>query len=108
MGYWAEVKNVVSKGLDLALANVVDGASAAVEKGREGLAFTYLKKDLYVQRRKLHDRLADLGDLTHDLFKAGKDINQDENVRRVMDQIVLIENECKRIETEIDALGKKS
>ncbi|MFH0918969.1 MAG: hypothetical protein V1913_01290 [Fibrobacterota bacterium] len=118
MGYWTEVKDVVLKGMDLAAANIKEGAGVAienikqgagtaVEKGKEGVAYAQLKKNLFLQHRKLHTLLADLGDLTRDLYKDGKDIYKDDKLQKIMEQVVQMETECKRMEQEIDGLGKK-
>ena len=118
MGYWTEVKDVVLKGLDLAFANLKEGAGiaydslkggagAAMAKGKEGVTYAQLKKDLFLEHRKLHNLLADLGDCTGDLYKAKKDIYQDEKVQKIMEQVVETEKKCRKIEKEISALGAK-
>jgi len=118
MGYWTEVKDIVLKGLDLAMGNIKEGAGfafenikegagTAVEKGKEGVAYAQLKKDLFFEHRKLQSLLADLGDLTHDLYKAEKDIYKDEKVKNIMERVVQVEKECKRMRQDIRGLGKK-
>ncbi|MBN1533292.1 MAG: hypothetical protein JXA20_11560 [Spirochaetes bacterium] len=107
MGYWTEVKDVVLKGIDLAAQNIREGASTAVEKGKEGLTYVQLKKDLMVSQRKLHSLLADLGDRTCDLYRDQKDIYADDSVKELMGKINAAEEECKKIETEMKSLGGK-
>ncbi len=101
MGYWKDVKGVVSKGIDIAVDGLKEGAEKAVEKGKEGVSYAQLKKDLFVEHRKLHDLLADLGDVTHDLYKEKKDVYADATVKEIMEKVVKLEEDCKRIEKEI-------
>lgn len=101
MGYWEEVRDVVFKGMNLAMDNLKEGANLAAEKSRQGVAYMQLKTDLFLEQRKLQSLLADLGDLTHDLYKEKKDIYADENVKSKMDEIVEAENKCREIEEKI-------
>lgn len=105
MGYWEEVRDVVLKGVDLAVENVKDGAAKAVEKGKEGVAYTQLKANLFVEQRKLQTILADLGDHTRDIYREKKDIYSDPVISEIMDKLTKTEDECKRIEAEIKKLG---
>jgi len=107
MGYWAEVREIALKGLDLAAQNIKEGAAIAVEKGKEGMAYVQLKKDLILAQRKLHNLLADLGDVVCDLYKEKKDVYADAVVKETMDKILASENECKKIEAEIKVIGAK-
>jgi hypothetical protein len=105
MGYWEEVREVAIKGFDLAVEGIKEGAAKAVEFGKEGAAYTQLKTNLYFEHRKLQTALADLGDRTRDLIKEKKDIYADENISEIMDNLLKIESECRRIEGEMSSLG---
>ncbi|MDH5718378.1 MAG: hypothetical protein OEZ22_12190 [Spirochaetia bacterium] len=101
MGYWAEVKDVLRKGFDIAIEELKTGTETIMHKGKDGISYAQYKKDLFVEHRKLQNLLADLGDLTHDLYKEKKDIYSDETVKDLMNQIIEIEKKCKKIEDEI-------
>jgi len=105
MGYWNDVKGIVSKGIDIAVEGLKEGAETAVEKGKDGVSYVQLKKDLFTSHRKLHDLLADLGDVTHDLYKAKGDIYADRKLQEIMADVVKVEDECIGIEKEIEKLG---
>jgi hypothetical protein len=105
MGYWEEVREIAIKSFDLAVEGIKDGASKAVELGKEGAAYTQLKANLYFEHRKLQTALADLGDRTRDLIKEKKDIYADESISEIMDNLLKIESECRRIEGEIASLA---
>jgi len=105
MGYWEEVREVVLKGVDLAVEGVKDGAAKAVEKGKDGVTYTQLKANLFVEQRKLQTILADLGDRTRDIYRDKKDLYADPIVTEVMDKLTKVEAECKRLEIEIQKLG---
>jgi hypothetical protein len=105
MGYWTEVREVALKGLDLAIEGVKDSAAKAMEKGKDGIAYTQLKTNLFVEHRKLQTILADLGDHTRDLYREKKDIYSDPVVTEIMEKLTKVEDECKRIESEIQKLG---
>ncbi len=107
MGYWSEFKEIVSKGVDLALENIKDGAEIAKVKGKEGLSYLQLKKDLIIKQRKLHDHLTDLGEATRELYKGKKDIYADEKVKDIMEKINEVENECSKLEEEIKNIGSE-
>ena len=104
MSYWQEVKEVVQKGIDIAIAGAKDGAHLTAEKSKDAISYVQLKKDLLMKQRSLHDLLADVGDITFSLYKEKKDIYTDEKLSGVMKNIVDIENECKEIEKKIDEL----
>jgi len=104
MSYWQEVKEVVQKGIDLAIEGAKGGAHITAEKGKDAISYVQLKKDLLMKQRALHDLLADVGDITCSLYKEKKDIYKDEQLSSVMKDIVDIENECKEIEQKISDL----
>jgi len=105
MGYWQEIREVVLKGLDIAVDSIKDGAVKAVEKGKEGVAYTQFKTNLFFEHRKLQVTLADLGDHTRDLIREKKDIYADKTISEIMGSVAKIEDECKRLEGEIKSLG---
>lgn len=105
MGYWKEVRDVVLKGVDLAVEGVKESAAKAVEKGKDGVAYTQLKAVLFIEQKKLQTILTDLGDLTRDIYREKKDLYTDPVIAEVMDKLTKIENECKRLENEIEKLG---
>jgi len=108
MGYWQEVKDVVLKGVDLAVDGVKDGAAKAVEKGKDGVTYTQLKTNLFLEQRKLHVVLSDLGDRTRDIYREKKDIYADVMITEIMDKLSKVEEECRRLEAEIKKLGFES
>jgi len=108
MGYWEEVREVVLKGVDLAVEGVKDSAAKAVEKGKDGVAYTQLKASLFVEQRKLQMILADLGDRTRDIYREKKDLYADPVISEIMSKLTNVEDECKRIENEIRKLGFES
>lgn len=105
MGYWQEVKDVVFKGVDLAIDGMKEGAAKAVEKGKEGLTYTQLKGNLFLEQRKLQGILADLGDRTRDIYRDKKDLYADTMVVEIMEKLSHAEAECKRLEEEIRKIG---
>jgi hypothetical protein len=107
MGYWEEVKDIVYKGVNLAVDNIKEGANTAAEKSRLGVAYMQLKKDLFLEQRKLQGFLADLGDVTHDLYKENKDIYADENIKDIMSKVIESEAACKEIEDKISKLSEE-
>lgn len=107
MSYWTEVKDVALKGIDLALNNFKVTAEQAIEKGKDGVAFVQLKKDLFVEQRNLHNLLADLGDITNELFKSKGDISGSAKVKEAVDKIAAAEEKCKSIEAEIKKISGK-
>lgn len=108
MGYWEEVRDVVLKGVDLAVEGVKDSAAKAVEKGKGGVAYTQLKASLFVEQRKLQTILADLGDHTRDIYREKKDIYADPVIAEIMEKLTRTEDECKRLEAEVKKLGFES
>jgi len=107
MSYWTEVKDVLLKGVDMAAVGIKSGAHTIVEKGKEGIHFAQLKKDLFLEHRKLHTRLADMGDAVLTLYREKKDISGDEQIKRFVDEITAIEAECRRIEGEMKMNGRE-
>ncbi len=105
MGYWSEVKDVITKGIDLTVDGLKEGAGKAIEKSKEGISFAQLKKDLFMEQRKIHDLLADLGDRTRDLFREKKDIYVDGKIKELMDKITEVEEKCKKFENDIKDSG---
>jgi len=105
MGYWEEVREVVLKGVDLAVEGVKDSAAKAVIKGKDGVTYTQLKANLFVEQRKLQTILADLGDRTRDIYREKKDLYADPVINEVMAKLTKVEDECKRLEAEIKKLG---
>jgi len=104
MGYWHEVRDVVLKGIDLAVDGVREGAETAAMKGKDSLTYAQLKKDLFLEQRKLHDHLADLGDAVHDLYREKKDIYTDEKVKGIMESIIIVEDRCRDFEKRLGEL----
>ena len=105
MGYWDEVKEVFLKGVDKAVDGMKEGANIAVEKGKDGVAYTQLKKNLFLEHKKLHALIADLGSRTNDIYKEKKDLYSDPAISEIMGKIVQIEDECRRLEGEIKKIG---
>jgi len=105
MGYWEEVREVVLKGVDLAVEGVKEGAAKAVERGKDGVTYTQLKTNLFIEQRKLQTILADLGDRTRDIYREKKDLYTDNLIIEVMNKLTGVEDECKRLESEIKKLG---
>ncbi len=108
MGYWNEVKEMVIKGLNIAAEGIKEGAETAAVKGREGVTYVQLKKDLFIEHRRLQDLLSDLGDKTHDLYKEKKDIYADQSIKDIMDKVVAAEEKCKKIRDDIEKIGKEN
>jgi len=108
MSYWREVREVVLKGLDIAVDGIKEGAAKAIEMGKDGVAYSQLKTNLFFEHRKLQIVLADLGDHTRDLIKEKKDIYADKTISEIMSNIAVIEDECRRIQSEIRSLGTES
>lgn len=107
MGYWSEFKEIVSRGVDIALDNIKDGAEIAKVKGKEGLSYLQLKKDLIIKQRKLHDHLTELGEAIRGLYKGKKDIYTDKKVKDIMEKINRVEDECNKLEEEIKSIGSE-
>ncbi|HOP62825.1 MAG TPA: hypothetical protein PK358_04230 [Spirochaetota bacterium] len=108
MSYWSEVKDVAMKGVDLAIANFKETADHAIEKGKDGVSYVQLKKDLFVAQRELHNLLGDLGDLVVDIYKANGDIYADEKVKECVGKVTAAEGKCKDIESKMNDISKKS
>jgi len=104
MGYWEEVRDVLKKGYDLAFEEVKSGAETVIGTGKKGITYAQYKKDLFFEHRKLQELLADLGDITHDLYKEKKDIYANEKVKDVMVKITEAEAKCQKIEKEMESL----
>lgn len=107
MSYWSEVKDVALKGIDLALNNFKVTAEQAIEKGKDGVVYVQLKKDLFVEQRNLHNLLADLGDITNELYKSRGDIAGSPRVKEAVDKITVVEEKCRSIEAEIKKISGK-
>lgn len=107
MSYWSEVKDVALKGIDLALNNFKATAEQAIEKGKDGVAYLQLKKDLFMEQRNLQILLADLGDITNELFKSKGDIAGSARVKEVVDKIAAAEEKCRSIEAEMKKISGK-
>jgi len=107
MSYWSEVKDVALKGIDLAIANIKEGAEQALEKGKEGVAYLQLKKDLFMEQRNLQSLLADLGDITNELYKSKGDIYASGRVKEVVEKIAASEVRCRSIEEEMKKIAGK-
>jgi len=105
MGYWEEVREAVLKGVDIAVEGVKDGAAKAVIKGKDGVAYTQLKANLFVEQRKLQTILADLGDRTRDIYREKKDLYTDPVIAEVMEKLTKTEEVCRHLESEIKKLG---
>lgn len=107
MSYWEEVRDIVYKGVNMAVDNIKEGANTAAEKSRQGVTYLQLKKDLFFEQRKLQVFLADLGDITHNLYKENKDIYADENIKDIMSKVIESEAACKEIENKISKLSEE-
>jgi hypothetical protein len=105
MSYWAEVKDVFFKGVDLATEGIKEGASTIITKGKEGVRYAQLKKDLFLEQRKLHNTLADIGDVVCGIYKERKDLYADDVVEKLIETAGKIEGECRNIENEINSIG---
>jgi len=104
MGYWEEVRDVLKKGYDLAMEEVKIGTETIIDSGKKGISYAQYKKDLFFEHKKLQELLADLGDITHDLYKEKKDIYSDEKVKEIITEISKVEAQCQKIEKEIGKL----
>jgi hypothetical protein len=107
MSYWSEVKEVALKGIDLAISNIKEGTEIAIEKGRDGVAYVQLKKDLFMAQRELHNLLADFGDAAYELYKTGKDISTDSSIKETAVKIAEAETKCRDIEKRIKDITTK-
>ena len=107
MSYWNEVKDVVLKGVDLALANIKTGAEQALEAGKGSVSYLQLKKDLYVEQRNLHTLLADFGDIAQELYLAKGDFPGSNKVKEISEKVSAAEVKCKAIEENIKNISKK-
>lgn len=107
MSYWSEVKDVALKGIDMALSNLKDGAEQAIGKGKDSVTYVQLKKDLFMEHRNLHNLLADLGDITNELYKSSSDIAGSDKVKETIDKIHACEEKCKSIEAEMKKISGK-
>lgn len=108
MSYWSEVKDMALKGVDLALANIRETAETAIEKGKEGVEYIQLKKDLFLAQRELHNLLADLGDIVNEIYKVKGDIYSESKVKDAAVKIAAAEAKCKGIESSMNEIIKKS
>ncbi len=117
MGYWEEIKDAFAKGIDLAKEGIKEGADTVVQKTKEGagvvvkktkegVTYAQLKAKLLFKHSEFRDALADLGDAVHDLYKESKDIYADTHVKQLIEKVNAVEDECKKIESEIQAVGK--
>lgn len=108
MSYWSEVKEVALKGFDLALANLKETTELAIEKGKDSVAYVQLKKDLFLAQRELQNFLAELGDISNEIYKNNGDLYTDARVKDAVDKIAAAEAKCKDIEKKINEILKKS
>lgn len=108
MSYWSEVKEVAMKGFDIAIANLKETTDFAIEKGKEGVAYVQLKKDLFLAQRELHNLLADLGDVVNEIYKVKGDIYSNDKVKESAEKIAAAEAKCKEIESKMNELSKKA
>ena len=108
MSYWSEVKEVALKGFDLAIANLKETTDLAIEKGKEGVAYVQLKKDLFLAQRELHNLLADLGDVVNEIYKTKGDIYANERVKDAAEKISAAEAKCRDIESRMNDVSKKA
>ncbi|NLV66893.1 MAG: hypothetical protein GXY14_04375 [Spirochaetes bacterium] len=107
MSYWSEVRDVALKGIDIALSNFKTTAEQAIEKGKDGVAYLQLKKDLFMEQRNLQVLLADLGDITNELYKSRSDITGNERVKEIVEKIAFVEEKCRSIEAEMKKISGK-
>lgn len=105
MSYWTEVKEVFLKGVDLAAGGIKEGTSTIISKGKEGVRFAQLKKDLFVEQRKLHNALADIGDAVCVMYRERKDLYGDEEMRKLIEAAGIIEEKCRSMEDEINSIS---
>ncbi|MDH5719668.1 MAG: hypothetical protein OEZ13_03510 [Spirochaetia bacterium] len=104
MGYWEEVRDVLKKGYDIALDEMKSGAETVISTSKKGVTYAQYKKDLFFEHRKLHELLADLGDITHDLYKEKKDIYADDRIKEIISKVIEVEADCQKIEKEMESL----
>lgn len=107
MSYWSEVKEVALKGVDLAIANIKGGAEQALEKGKDSVAYLQLKKDLFLEQRNLHNLLADLGDVTLELYKVKGDFYSSSKIKDIAERVTAVEEKCRSIEEDMKRLSGK-
>ena len=107
MSYWNEVKDVFLKGVDLAADGIKEGANLVFEKGKEGIQYSQLKKDLFMEHRKLNNVLTEIGDTTSVLYRERKDLYADMKLKELIDRLGTIENACKAIEGKIASIGQE-
>lgn len=105
MSYWTEVKDVFFKGVDLAAEGIKEGASTILNKSKDGMRFAQLKKDLFLEQRKLHNTLAEIGDAVCGIYRGKKDLYGDEEVKRLIETAGIIEGKCRFIEDEIKSIN---
>ena len=105
MSYWAEVKDVFFKGVDLAAEGIKEGTSTIITKGKEGVRYAQLKKDLFLEQRKLHNILADIGDAVCVMYRERTDLNGDDELRKLIETAGMIEGKCRSIEDEINSIS---
>lgn len=108
MSYWSEVKEVALKGIDLAISNIREGTEIAIEKGKDGVAYVQLKKELFMAQRELHNLLADFGDIMYELYKSGTDISVHAGVKETAGKIAQAETRCRDIEQRIKDITAKA
>ena len=107
MSYWSEVKDTALKKIDLAIGNIKETTEIVIEKGKEGLVYVQLKKDLFLAQRELHNLLADLGDVVNEIYKIKGDIYANNRVKDAVGKITAAEVKCKDIEKKMNDISKK-
>ena len=107
MSYWSEVKDAALKKIDLALGNIKETTEIVIEKGKEGLVYVQLKKDLFIAQRELHNLLADLGDVANEIYKTKSDFLSDGRVEEITGKVAAAEERCRGIEKQISEVTKK-
>ena len=107
MSYWEEVRDIVYKGMNMAMENLKEGANIAAEKGKLGVTYLQLKRDLFFEQRELQHYLADLGNCVYKLSKDRGDVYENEDVKRILTLVTETEAKCKGIEDKIEALGEE-
>ncbi len=108
MSYWSEVKEVVLKGVDLAIANLKETTELAIGKGKEGVTYVQMKKDLFKAHRELQNFLSDFGDMVNEIYKVKGDIYSDDKVKEAAEKVAAAEAKCKDIENRKSENSKRA
>jgi adenylosuccinate lyase len=102
MGYWKEIKNSFLAAIDdsVKLYKETDSFTEATKKEMQLLQ---LRRDLFLEQRKLQEVLADLGEVAHEAYTEQGNIYRDD-MHDIMHHVAEIEAQCKKLQNEIDNL----